>query len=334
MIFLVYLFSLISIPLIAILVILLNNIFGGEFHWVFIWWIFPLAGFALGMMWVTIFLFWKRFIHSETTWFDLLIAAILWILTFLSVNYVSYMETFTKVDIKDTDKVFKQLQNPQKYAMNEDIPTFVEYMKIINSSRDYRYDRLSENAEFSGEEKSFLFYIQVLWALIWSIYFAYTFLNFEYCKKCKRYHINKVLKKFCVKDFDKYYESINDNIDSVFRLKDNIGRFEDRTKKSKKYCELAVLYCPECYKGVLWFKFLEVKKNGKTKELDDLEKRLDLKYEVVRELLKDDDKIDYESSIVKMYRRLKEKDVPVIFYGFLFLGLLLLIIFVFSWMVG
>lgn len=206
-------------------------------------------------------------------------------LTFFSINYISYTNTYVNVGSDDEIKILYQFSQPTDYVSLSQLMSFGDYMSMINSSSTHQFKSGGE-FEVGGTATTILFYIQILGVLVGSLGMALILASSKYCDQCKKYYKNKILKSFDLEKLDTYVENINNTIKNGLSLKKSIEEMQDRDRKLSKYGQIEVSYCPDCHHGYLLINFFAVNSSGESEEIEELRQVLALDQGVVIELAK------------------------------------------------
>lgn len=281
-----YALGVLGAALVSILVVLFNQWAGFEIHSLSFWFIIPAGGLLLGIGGAGGFFIGKRYTHSKFAKIDYLIAIILGLSTFLSVNYISYQNTYLSIDeTTPEDEIVKsQFSQPENYISMSEIVTFFDYLNLINSSSTQQMSRGVE-LELGETSTTILFYIQFLGVILGSIVLVLLFSDLKYCDNCKRYYSNKVLKSFNVEDFDKIAENLNKNLKDGSKIKNLIAEIKEKDTKADKFGNIEIDFCPKCHSGSIIIKFFTVGKKGDTDEVTDMRQEIMLNQTVIKDII-------------------------------------------------
>ncbi|NQU78052.1 hypothetical protein HQ544_05130, partial [Candidatus Falkowbacteria bacterium] len=216
---------------------------------------------------------------------------ILGLLTFFSINYISYRTTHITLDEFEEVQVVYSFSKPKDHVSISELTSFTEYMNMINSSskHQFRYRgavKLGDEFEVGKAVTTIMFYVQILGALVGSLALALIFADSKYCDKCKKYYKNKTLKSISLEGFENTVKEINENLKDGNKIKSTIENAKEKEGKKSKYIDIALSYCPNCYDGSLIFKFFAVNSKGEPSEVSDMRKEVSINQGVIMELVK------------------------------------------------
>jgi len=210
---------------------------------------------------------------------------VLGLLTFLCVNYLTYINTYVSVDASDTVRVLNQFTQPEGYTSISDLINFIDYMIIINSASVFQLG-FTEH-EVGKTVTNIYFYIQILGVVVGSSLAAMLLGKAPYCNTCKKYYKRKTLKHFDVGNLEVLeviVKKIENKIEDGPSLKRYVEDIKERDNKEDKYGELEILYCTSCYDGSLIIRYVEVDSKRGSGGTDELMKTFALNQDVVKEL--------------------------------------------------
>lgn len=170
-----YISGLIGAIVTAVIVVFINQLTGWEIHSLNILFIIPIGGIILGIVGASGFFFGKKFANAKTSKLDYVIAIFLGLLTFFSVNYISYTNTYISRDSGSEASILYQFSQPTDYVSLSTYMSFGEYMNEKTSSSANQL----AGVEFETGETAttILFYVQILGVLFGSLMLALAIVN-------------------------------------------------------------------------------------------------------------------------------------------------------------
>jgi hypothetical protein len=255
---------------ISIIISTINILLGWNLESLSFFIVIPIGGLVLGFLGSSGYFLGKKFTNLKSHFTDYIIVVLLGLLTLFNVNYISYNFTFVSLD-KNVVEVTTSFKQSHNHTHLKDLISFNEYIELNYSSLEYSFvARRDKKVSLGKFPTTFLFYLQLLGAIIGAVGLGLLLKKSRYCDTCKVY-----FKKIPLNTIDYFnYDIIskitnNRNFDSKFLYSKIIGLPEFKGK-SGKYVSISLSYCPSCFESLLEMEFYHKHKDSTQDELENV----------------------------------------------------------------